>query len=214
MSTTTICPIVEILQDKVERVKFILDKLTELYPDPACALDHRSPFELICATMLSAQCTDAQVNKVTPQLFAKYPDAKALSNADLSELEEVVRSTGFYKNKAKNLVNMAKSLMEYHNGEVPATLDELVKLAGVGRKTANVVLGNAFHMPGMVVDTHVTRLSNRFALVDTEDAVKIEFELMKIIPRERWVDFSHQLILLGREFCSAKKTRCEICAMT
>jgi len=206
-----ICPLVKLLPNKIKRVKYITDKLCTLYPDPDCALIHHSPFELICATILSAQCTDAQVNKVTPSLFAKYPDAKSLAAADISDVEKVVKSTGFYKNKAKNLVNMAIVLMENYGGQVPSTLEELIKLPGVGRKTANVVLGNAFGIVGMVVDTHVTRLSNRFALVDTEDAVKIEFELMKLTPKEYWVDFSHQLILLGREYCTARKIKCDIC---
>jgi endonuclease-3 len=207
------CPLVKLLPNKTKRVQYIVDKLRDLYPDPECALTHLNPFELICATILSAQCTDAQVNKVTPALFDKYPDAKSLAEADIGDVEVLVKSTGFYKNKAKNLVNMAIVLMENHDGKVPDTLEELIRLPGVGRKTANVVLGNAFGTAGMVVDTHVTRLSNRFAFVDTEDAVKIEFELMKIIPKKYWVDFSHQLIFLGREYCVARKPKCDGCPM-
>jgi endonuclease-3 len=192
-------------------MNYIIDKLRTLYPEPACALIHHSPFELICATILSAQCTDVQVNKVAPNLFAKYPNAKSLAVADIPDVEKIIMSTGFYRNKAKNLVNMAIMLMEDYGGEIPSTLEELITLSGVGRKTANVVLGNAFRIAGIVVDTHVIRISNRFAFVNTEDAVKIEFELMDVIPKEHWVDFSHQLIFLGREYCTARKPKCDIC---
>ena len=161
--------------------------------------------------ILSAQCTDKQVNKVTPALFAAYPDAKSISEAPIEKIEELIHSTGFYKNKAKNIKSMAYALVKDHNGQVPDNMDELVKLPGVGRKTANVVLGNAFHVPGMVVDTHVKRITNRYGLTKNSDPEKIEQDLMKIFPKERWTELSHQLVLFGRYFCEAKKPKCSEC---
>jgi endonuclease III len=186
--------------------------LKQYYPDAHCALDHDSPEQLLIATVLSAQCTDERVNMVTKNLFKKYPKVKDLANANLAELEQDVRSTGFYKNKAKNLKMMAEQLIEKFNGQVPPEIDELVQLPGVGRKTANVVLGNCFNIAsGVVVDTHVTRLSNRLGLTKNQDAVKIEQDLNKIIPKENWIQFSHWLITHGRAVCKARSPRCNNC---
>ena len=181
------------------------------YKDAICALDHESPYQLLVATTLSAQCTDARVNMVTPALFKRFPDAKAMSKAKVSELESLVRSTGFYKNKAKNILACAKELVKNYDGEVPRTMDELSALAGVGRKTANVVLGNAFDIPGMVVDTHVTRLSNRLKLAKGKNAVILERDLEKVVPKEHWISFSHWLISHGRAVCKARKPNCSVC---
>jgi endonuclease-3 len=190
----------------------LLDRLLERYPDAHCALDHGNAFELLCATILSAQCTDKRVNLVTPALFARYPDAAALAAADPDELEALIRSTGFFRSKAKSLIGMATALVERHGGEVPADMEALVVLPGVGRKTANVVLGNAFgRNEGIVVDTHVTRLSNRLALTREEDAVKIERALIPLFPQERWTMVSHLLIEHGRQVCDARRPRCDAC---
>ena len=185
--------------------------LKELFPVAECALIFETPFQLLVATILSAQCTDKQVNKVTPALFARFPDSFSMANANILEIEDLIHSTGFYKNKAKNIKSMANALVSNHNGEVPALMDDLVKLPGVGRKTANVVLGNAFNTPGMVVDTHVKRITNRYRLTKNSDPVKIEFDLMKIIPKEKWTEVSHQLVLFGRSVCDAKKPKCAEC---
>ena len=190
----------------------LLDRLLAKYPDAHCALDFRNAFELLCATILSAQCTDTRVNMVTPELFAGYPDAAALADADLARVEEVIRSTGFFRSKAKSLVGMARGLVERHGGEVPADMESLVLLPGVGRKTANVILGNAFgRNDGVVVDTHVTRLSNRLALTKESDPVKIERALLPLFPQERWTMLSHLLIEHGRQVCAARAPRCGSC---
>ena len=193
------------------RVAAALDGLDRLYPDAHCELDFGTPLQLLIATILSAQCTDQRVNMVTPALFAKYPNAAALAAAPLADLEELVRSTGFYRNKAKAIHACCTDILAKHGGQVPRTLDDLTALHGVGRKTANVVLGNAYGIPGVVVDTHVTRLANRLGLVREKDAVKIEFALMPIVPRERWTVFSHWLILHGRRVCNARKPFCSSC---
>lgn len=205
------CPAVKAIPAKKARMKFFLGVIQERYPDPACALVHMDAFQLISATILSAQCTDAAVNKVTPTLFKKYPTPAEMAKADQAEVEKIIHSTGFYKNKAKNLIAMANMLLTAYNGEVPGTMDGLVKLPGVGRKTANVVLGNIFKVPGVVVDTHVLRISNRLGFVDSGDPVKIEYALEKLIPQKDWVDFSHQVIYLGRELCTARKPMCDKC---
>jgi len=193
----------------------VLDRLLAEYPDAHCALDFTNAFELLCATILSAQCTDKRVNMVTPALFARFPDAAALATAKPEELEEIIRSTGFFRSKAKSLIGMATGLMERHGGEVPADMDALTALPGVGRKTANVILGNAFgRNDGIVVDTHVTRLSNRLGLTAESDAVKIEQALMPLIPRERWTILSHLLIEHGRRVCDARKPRCADCVLS
>jgi endonuclease-3 len=193
----------------------LLDRLLALYPDAHCALDFTNAFELLCATILSAQCTDKRVNLVTPALFARYPDAASLAAARPEELEELIRSTGFFRSKAKSLIGMATGLVERHGGEVPADMEALTALPGVGRKTANVILGNAFgRNDGIVVDTHVTRLSNRLALTSESDAVKIEQALLPLFPQERWTMVSHLLIEHGRQVCDARKPRCGECVLS
>jgi endonuclease-3 len=195
--------------------RVLLDRLLQQYPDAHCALDFTNAFELLCATILSAQCTDKRVNMVTPTLFARYPDASALAAAKPEALEEVIKSTGFFRSKTKSLIGMATALVERHDGEVPADMDALTALPGVGRKTANVVLGNVFDRnDGIVVDTHVTRLSNRLALTAETDAVRIEQALIPLFPRERWTMLSHLLIEHGRQVCDARKPRCGDCPLS
>lgn len=196
------------------RIGPILAALKAAYPDAHCALDHRTPFELLVATVLSAQCTDARVNLVTPVLFARYPTARALAEAEPAELEEIIRSTGFFRAKARNLVGMARALVERHGGEVPADMEALRVLPGVGRKTANVVLGNAFGLnEGVTVDTHVTRLSGLLRLTAHQDPVKIERDLMRLVPRDDWTLVSHLLISHGRAVCIARRPRCGECVL-
>jgi endonuclease III len=190
-----------------------LKALATLYPDAACALKHQSPVQLLVATILSAQCTDVRVNLVTPALFARYSDAAAFAKADRGELEEMIKSTGFFRNKAKNIIDCCKAIVEQHGGEVPASLEELVKLPGIGRKTANVVLGDAFGIPGITVDTHVGRLSRRLGLTRHHDPVKVERDLMALIPEKEWTSFSHRLIFHGRQVCFARKPKCDQCTM-
>jgi endonuclease-3 len=192
----------------------VVDRLKAEYPDARTELDWKNPLELLVATMLSAQTTDVQVNRVTKSLFAKYRTAEDYAHADPSELEEDIRPTGFYRNKARSLRNMAGALVEEHGGEVPGTMQELVALPGVGRKTANVVLGNAFGVDeGIVVDTHVRRVSGRLGLTKNKDPVKIEQDLMKVVPEEDWTIFSHLLILHGRRTCNARKPDCPNCVL-
>jgi endonuclease-3 len=196
------------------RAPQIFKRLAAEYPDAHCALDFRTPYELLVATILSAQCTDKRVNMVTPALFAKYPDARALSVANPLELQEMIRSTGFFNNKTKSLLGMANGVVEKHGGEIPGTMEELHALPGVGRKTANVVLGNAFGRDeGVVVDTHVGRLSQRLGLTKHTDAVKIEQDLMAIFPREQWTLLAHLLISHGRTVCDARRPLCDRCAI-
>ena len=198
-----------------ERAPAIYATLQQAYPDAKCALDHRNAYELIVATILSAQCTDKRVNMVTPALFERYPDARAMSVADPEILQEMIKSTGFFRNKTKSLLGMANAVVEQHGGDVPRTMAELVKLPGVGRKTANVVLGNAFGIDeGVVVDTHVSRLSNRLGLTRESDPVKIEQDLMALYPKQQWTMLSHLLISHGREICDARKPLCERCVVT
>jgi endonuclease-3 len=189
----------------------LLDLLAELYPAARCSLDHRSPFELLIATILSAQCTDVRVNLVTPRLFAHYPDVATLSQADLAEVEELIRSTGFYHHKARHLLGCAQRLQELHHGEVPATLDALTALPGVGRKTANVILGTAFQIPAMVVDTHVARLAQRFGWTTAKDPQRIEKDLCTLLPPSSWIATSHLLIYHGRALCKAPTPDCSLC---
>lgn len=191
----------------------IANALADEYPVALCELDHRSPFELLAATILSAQCTDARVNKVTHVLFARYPDAPSLAAADLGEVEEIVRTTGFFQSKARNLVSMAQALCSRFDGEVPTALDDLVSLAGVGRKTGNVVRSVAFGLPGLPVDTHVGRLSRRLGLTDLEDPVKVEAALGELWPADQWGDISLRLILHGRRVCSARAPDCGGCRL-
>jgi|KBSSwiStaDraftv2_1062776.scaffolds.fasta_scaffold04639_6 endonuclease-3 len=195
------------------RVRAVIEQLQELYPDARCALDFRTPLELLVATILSAQCTDERVNKVTPALFATYPDAAAFAAADPAALEKAIHSTGFFRNKAKSIREASADIVAKHGGQVPRTLEDLTALRGVGRKTANVVLGNAYGVPGVVVDTHVTRLSHRLGLTNETDPVKIEFALMPLVPRELWTLFSHWLILHGRAVCNARKPLCSQCPL-
>ena len=197
------------------RVSAILEQLRELYPDARCALDFRSPLELLIATILSAQCTDERVNKVTPALFAAWPDAAALANASPEALEKAIHSTGFFRNKARAIREACADIVAKHGGQVPRTIEELVALRGVGRKTANVVLGNAYGLnEGVVVDTHVGRLSVRLGLTNETDPVKVEMALMPLVPRESWTTFAHWLILHGRAVCQARKPRCSACALS
>lgn len=187
--------------------------LKRLYPGARCTLDYRSPFELLVATILSAQCTDERVNKVTPSLFARYPDPRSFAEVELPELEEAIRSTGFFRAKSKALKACARDLVEKHGSQVPADLESLVALRGVGRKTANVVLGNAFGVPGVVVDTHVTRVARRLGLTASVEPARIEQDLMKRVPRREWTLFSHLLIHHGRAVCKAPRPRCAECAL-
>lgn len=188
--------------------------LAEEYPDAQCALEFRSPLELLIATILSAQCTDVRVNLVTKDLFRRYRSAEDFARADLDELERQIKSTGFFRNKAKNIQACCLRLVEEHGGEVPQELEQLVKLPGVGRKTANVVLGTAFSIAvGVVVDTHVARLTWRLGLTKHKDPVKIERDLMTLLPSKEWVDFSHRLIHHGRRVCIARAPKCEICRL-
>ena len=183
------------------------------YPEAICELDHRNAFELLAATILSAQCTDARVNMVTPALFERYPDADSLARADLGDVEQIVRSTGFYQSKAKNLLGMAVGLVERYGGEVPHDLDDLVTLPGVGRKTGNVVRSVVFGLPGLPVDTHVGRLSRRLGLTELDDPVKVEHDLGAPLPPADWGPFSLRLILHGRRVCDAKKPACSSCML-
>lgn len=189
-----------------KRARKILDALYEHYPNPHCALKHRNAFELLCATILSAQCTDVRVNKVTPKLFEAYPTPKAMAEAPIQELEEIVRSTGFYRNKAKALKKSSTAIIEKHDGEVPKNMKDLLEFYGVARKTANVVLGNAFNINvGVVVDTHVRRFSNRYGLTEEEkNTNKIERDLMALFPREHWTNLAHLMIHHGRNACKAR----------
>lgn len=196
------------------RIGPILEALRTAYPDAHCALDHRTPFELLVATILSAQCTDVRVNMVTPALFARYPTARALAGADQEELEGLIRSTGFFRAKARNLIGMAQALVADHGGAVPASMEALRILPGVGRKTANVVLGNAFGLnEGVTVDTHVTRLATLLRLTTHHDPVKIERDLMRLVPRSDWTLVSHLLISHGRAVCIARRPRCAACVL-
>lgn len=202
------------LAERKRIASVVLERLLAEYPDAHCELDHRNAFELLCATILSAQCTDARVNMVTPALFAAYPDAAALAVARQEEVEAIVKTTGFYRAKAKNLIAMAGALVDRHGGDVPRTIPELVQLAGVGRKTANVILGNAFDInDGIVVDTHVQRLSRRLGLTREADPIAIEQALMPLFPREHWAMLSHLLIWHGRRVCDARKPRCGECVV-
>jgi endonuclease-3 len=198
------------LRDQARR---ILRGLEKLYPEATCALHYTNPLQLLIATILSAQCTDARVNLVTPALFAKYPDAAAFARANREELQRLIQSTGFFRNKARNIIACCKQIVEKHDGEVPGTMEELVPLPGVGRKTANVVLGNAFGTPGIPVDTHVGRLSQRMGLTNQTDPVKIERDLMEVIPQKEWTHFGHRMIYHGRQVCHARKPLCGQCTL-
>ena len=196
-----------------DRARRIHRALARLYPDAHCALHHETPLQLLVATILSAQCTDARVNLVTPALFARYRDAAAFAAADRRELEGLIQSTGFYRNKAHNIIECCKRLVAEHGGVVPSTLEELVRLPGVGRKTANVLLGECFATPGITVDTHVGRLSRRLGLTTHEDPEKVERDLMGLVPRKHWTPFSHRTIFHGRRVCHARQPDCGACAL-
>ena len=210
MPTTAAAHHLKQLKTRADKIRKIL---RETYPEVKTQLFHQSPFELLVATILSAQCTDKQVNQVTPLLFKRFKTPADFAAAPLKTIEDLIRPTGFFHNKAKNIKNCAKMLYEKYNGEVPKKLEELVKLPGVGRKTANVVLGAAFGIPGVVVDTHVARISGRLALTENKHPEKIEFDLMKILPGRAWNDFSLQLIFFGRETCTARKPKCPTCPL-
>jgi endonuclease-3 len=195
-------------------VQKITQELFRLYPAAECALHHGDPFQLAIATILSAQCTDERVNLVTEDLFKKYKTPKAFAAAKIEELEEDIRSTGFFRNKAKSILGFSQAIVKDHGGKIPQDLDTLIKLPGIGRKTANVILGTGFGIPsGVVVDTHVTRLSSRMGLTKHEDAVKIERDLMKLLPEDEWIQFSHAMIWHGRKVCNARKPKCSQCTL-
>lgn len=195
-----------------KHTKAILDRLDAEYgSEYKCYLDHENAWQLLIATILSAQCTDARVNIVTKDLFVKYPTVQAFADADLKELEQDIHSTGFYHNKAKNIIACCKTLVEKYDGEVPRTLEELTALAGVGRKTANVIRGNIYHEPSIVVDTHVKRISKKLGLIKEDDPVKIEFELMKVLPKDHWIIYNIHIIRLGRTICKAPTPDCTNC---
>ncbi|GAC1417097.1 MAG: hypothetical protein NVSMB62_07340 [Acidobacteriaceae bacterium] len=196
------------------RVAAILDGLRKAYPKAVCALNHRSAWELMVATILSAQCTDVRVNLVTPELFKAFPTPKAMAAASLPELEELIRTTGFFRNKAKSIQGAGRVVTEEFGGEVPKTMEELLRVPGVARKTANVVLGSWFGIAvGVVVDTHVLRLSKRLELTKNDDPVRVEQDLMRVIPQDRWIDFSHEVIFHGRQICLARSPRCADCTL-
>ncbi len=198
-----------------KRTGEILALLDEVYTrEYKCYLNHENAEQLLIATMLSAQCTDARVNIVTKDLFQKYPDMEAFARADLQELEQDIRPTGFYHNKARNIIGCARKLVEEYGGKVPRDLDALVSLPGVGRKTANVIRGNIFHEPSVVVDTHVKRISRKLGLTKEEDPVKIEYDLMKELPKDHWILYNIQIITFGRQICFARNPKCEECFLT
>lgn len=193
------------------RAQEIARILAETYPEAKCSLNFKNPYQLLVATILSAQCTDERVNQVTPALFKVYPKPSELAAAPLEEIEEHIRTTGFFRNKAKSLQGMASQVVENHGGKVPGTMEELHKLPGVGRKTANVVLGNCFNTPGLTIDTHMSRVNQRLGLTKHEDPEKIERDLMDLLPRETWTLYSHRVIYHGRAICQARKPLCERC---
>ena len=198
-----------------KRIAEILKRLDEAYgTEYVCYLNHETPWQLLIAVILSAQCTDARVNIVTKDLFQKYPSLEAFANADLKELEQDIHSTGFYHNKAKNIISCARTLVEKYDGEVPRELEELTALAGVGRKTANVIRGNIYHEPSVVVDTHVKRISKKVGFTKEDDPVKIEYDLMKVLPKDHWILYNIQIITLGRSICTARNPKCTECFLS
>jgi endonuclease-3 len=197
--------------EKAERARRVDAALAAAFPEAKCSLTYANPLQLLISTILSAQCTDARVNKVTPALFARYHDAKDFAGSDPTELETLIQSTGFFRSKARSIREACRDIVEKHGGAVPSTMEELHALRGVGRKTANVVLGNAFKTPGMVVDTHVGRISRRLGLTRNTDPVKVEHDLMKLFPPERWTALGHEMILHGRKYCKAPTPRCTGC---
>ena len=198
-----------------KRIAEILKRLDEAYgTEYVCYLNHETPWQLLIAVILSAQCTDARVNIVTKDLFQKYPSLEAFANADLKEIEQDIHSTGFYKKKKKNIISCARTLVEKYDGEVPRELEELTALAGVGRKTANVIRGNIYHEPSVVVDTHVKRISKKLGFTKEDDPVKIEYDLMKVLPKDHWILYNIQIITLGRSICTARNPKCTECFLS
>lgn len=199
---------------KKEKVRLILDTLTNYYPEALCSLEYEQPWQLLFATRLAAQCTDARVNLVTPVLYGRYPTLEALAAADVGEVEEIIHSTGFFRAKARDIVACANVLLAEHGGMVPDTMEALVKLPGVGRKTANLILGDIYHKPAVVVDTHCLRITGRLGLTDgTKDPGKAEAQLKKILPPEESSDFCHRIVLFGRDICTARKPNCAVCLL-
>lgn len=201
------------MMKKAEKALLIIDILNTLYPEADCSLDYRDPLQLLIATQLAAQCTDERVNKVTVDLYKKYKNVYDFANATQEELEKDIKSTGFFRNKAKNIIACCKMLIAEYGGKVPNNLDDLLRLPGVGRKTANLVLGDIFGIPGLVIDTHAKRIAKRLGLTNNDDPTKVEFDLMKIIPPPVQNRFCHQLVYHGRAVCNARKPRCEICQL-
>lgn len=199
------------IAEKRERVRKIIKVFERLYPDASCSLEYRDPLQLLVSTQLAAQCTDKRVNIVTKDLFKKYKNVYDFANADLFELENAIKSTGFFRNKARNIINCCKMIIERFNAKVPDSLDDMLKLPGVGRKTANLALGNIYGIPGIVVDTHAKRLSYRIGLTKNSDPEKIEYDLMDIVPKEKWNSFCHQLVYHGRAVCRARNPECNQC---
>ncbi len=211
MSRRTTAKTAEPIRPRALRIVRLLAKA---YPTAKCALEHETPLQLLIATILSAQCTDVRVNMVTPALFARYPDARAFAEANSRELETAIQSTGFFRNKTRNIIACCRKLVEDYGGQVPGSMEDLVHLPGVGRKTANVILGNAFDTPGITVDTHVRRLSRRLGLTKQDDPEKIERDLMQVIAKKDWTMFSHRMIFHGRQVCFARKPNCTGCILT
>ncbi len=203
----------ETVKKKKNRIQTIVSRLAQAFPEVRVPLHHRNPYELLVATILSAQCTDEMVNRVTPDLFQRYADPRDLAQAPVREIEKVIRRLGLFRSRARNLKRCAQQLVKEHGGDVPAIMEDLTRLAGVGRKTANVILGNAFGIPGIVVDTHVKRLSRRLGFTRQDDPNKIERDLMELLPEQDWTGFSHRLILHGRKVCHARKPQCQICTL-
>jgi endonuclease-3 len=197
-----------------KRAKRVVRTILAAHPDAHCELRHGNAYELLVATILSAQCTDERVNSVTPELFRRFPDAARLADAPLGDVEAIIRPTGFYRNKARSLVGMARAVIERHGGKIPRTLDELVTLPGVGRKTANLILGNVYDVPGIVVDTHVGRIARRLGFTRSDDPEKVEQDLMALAPRAEWTRLSHAMIFHGRRICWARKPRCDECPVS
>ena len=213
MSGSTVDPEAESRAERRKRSLAVARKLKALYPDSTCTLDYASPLELLVATILSAQCTDKRVNRITPALFARYPSAAAYAAADPEELQESIRTAGFFRSKAKNIKACCRTIVDEHAGQVPRTLEQLTALAGVARKTANVVLGDAFGVPGITVDTHVGRVSRRLALTTHADPVKVERDLMELVPKPQWTAWCHRTIDHGRQVCHARKPACADCGL-
>ncbi|ADQ40955.1 endonuclease III [Caldicellulosiruptor acetigenus I77R1B] len=198
---------------KKEKASYVIKELLKIYPQPSCTLNYNKPYELLIATILAAQSTDERVNKITAELFKKYPTLESFAEANISELENDIKPVGFYKNKAKSIKETARILVEKYNGTLPTTIEELVKLKGVGRKTANVIMANIYGIPSIIVDTHCKRLSNRLGLVNSKDATKIEFELKKIVEPQLYTIFSNLMVYHGRAVCKAIKPKCEVCTI-